>query len=605
MSSRLKLAGICFAAAFVLAACGGGGGSPLDTARSDLTQAQADLAAAQAAQAAAEARATAAEADKAAAETAQAAAEARATAAETAQAAAEARATAAETAQAAAEAAQRAAEAAQATAEAAQRAAAEGTEQARRDAEAAAEAQRMAEEARDAAQMRANDAETAKTDAENRATQAETDRMAAENRATQAEAERDAAQEALRQAEMKAQQAADEAMRKAAVAQAKKLHTGIYAPAADNTGTNVGDVHAAYNNADTPNSGDAADTFIMVTTGDGTAVNSQALSEDKDTMVAALHGWTGKRYTASGTDVAGTYEAYVYSHVGPAMEGDPFNEEYTLTDGETGDITALTGYTTGRVASPRFTQTAGTMTFDLAENLERLAIPGMYHGVSGTYYCTPTAISTDRDTCSATVAARGFTLGGGTWSFKPGTATAKVTSVPDASYASYGWWLHTAANGDLTASAFVDRKGAAEAASGITALSGSATYAGGAVGKYALTSSTGGTNEAGHFTADVELNANFNDDMISGTIDNFMDGDGNSKDWSVALKETAVGDDGAITASTTTWTIGGNAADADGSWTGSLQENGDDNVPGIATGTFYSTYGTDGKMVGAFGANKQ
>ena len=44
MSSRLKLAGICFAAAFVLAACGGGGGSPLDSARSDLQQVRDQLA---------------------------------------------------------------------------------------------------------------------------------------------------------------------------------------------------------------------------------------------------------------------------------------------------------------------------------------------------------------------------------------------------------------------------------------------------------------------------------------------------------------------------------------------------------------------------------
>ena len=53
MSSRLKLAGICFAAAFVLAACGGGG-SPLDAARAErdqlaeqLRQAREDLSTAQ------------------------------------------------------------------------------------------------------------------------------------------------------------------------------------------------------------------------------------------------------------------------------------------------------------------------------------------------------------------------------------------------------------------------------------------------------------------------------------------------------------------------------------------------------------------------------
>ena len=55
----------------------------------------------------------------------------------------------------------------------------------------------------------------------------------------------------------------------------------------------------------------------------------------------------------------------------------------------------------------------------------------------------------------------------------------------------------------------------------------------------------------------------------------------------------------------TKWTIDGTAGDAAGQWTGSLKDNGDDGVPKVATGTFYSTYGADGKMVGAFGANKQ
>ena len=57
----------------------------------------------------------------------------------------------------------------------------------------------------------------------------------------------------------------------------------------------------------------------------------------------------------------------------------------------------------------------------------------------------------------------------------------------------------------------------------------------------------------------------------------------------------------------TVWTIGGTAAEASGAWSGDLR-NEDNGVPQVATGTFYSTYGTDanaGKMVGAFGANKQ
>ena len=58
------------------------------------------------------------------------------------------------------------------------------------------------------------------------------------------------------------------------------------------------------------------------------------------------------------------------------------------------------------------------------------------------------------------VSSNAFTAGGGTWTFKPGTPTAKVMSVADAAYASYGWWIHKSADDKTyTASAFCrDRK---------------------------------------------------------------------------------------------------------------------------------------------------
>ena len=68
---------------------------------------------------------------------------------------------------------------------------------------------------------------------------------------------------------------------------------------------------------------------------------------------------------------------------------------------------------------------------------------------------------------------------------------------------------------------------------------------------------------------------------------------------------TILGDDGTGEAKMTKWTIDGTAAVAAGQWSGSLKDNGDDDVPRVATGTFYSTYGTAGKMGGAFGASKE
>ena len=119
-----------------------------------------------------------------------------------------------------------------------------------------------------------------------------------------------------------------------------------------------------------------------------------------------------------------------------------------------------------------------------------------------------------------------------------------------------------------TASVFAADKGTAQPAAGITVLMGTATYVGGAAGKYSLHSTTGGENDAGHFTADAELEANFTDDMITGTIDNFRGADGMPRNWSVELMEQGVGDTGQIlgddgsdggTPKMTKWTIDGTA----------------------------------------------
>ena len=181
-------------------------------------------------------------------------------------------------------------------------------------------------------------------------------------------------------------------------------------------------------------------------------------------------------------------------------------------------------------------------------------------------------------------------------------------SMPDAIYASYGWWIHKSEDGErFTASAFVDNKGDVPAAADLGTLQGTATYTGGVAGKYALSSSTGGTNDAGHFTARATLEADFSDNSITGTIDDFTGADGMSRDWSVELKEAAVEASGGIARADdndTAWTIGGEAAAASGEWSGTLYDNGDDGVPKVATGTFYTQYGTAGKMVGAFGVKK-
>ncbi|MDE3260492.1 MAG: hypothetical protein OYL41_00785 [Acidobacteriota bacterium] len=438
------------------------------------------------------------------------------------------------------------------------------------------------------------------------------------------------AQQAFEDAEDDAEEVAARAMR----ITASRLYAGI--GSAPLVGTGDGVRTAVYGAQDAPaTANQVVVTYDPDVTTAGSTDVTATLREDTKAMVADIAGWTGKRYThtvpSTVTDRAGdTFEAIVYSNIGDPEEGDKFGQigvatagtgyEYGLT--AQGETVAGFIWVAANVASSSFDHDAGNKEFKLPSNSVRVMISGSYHGVSGTYYCTPAASST----CAVQVAARGFTLGGtadadnafttggGTWAFKPSNPEARVMEAADTSYASYGWWLHKSANGrTFTASAFVDDKGTADLASGaiIDALSGSATYVGGAAGKYSLFSLTGGTNDAGHFTARATLEADFTNNTaataITGTIDNFIGADGESRNWTVELMGSRIANDGTFADADdgTQWTIDGQPARAGGEWSGSLREVGTDGVPAVATGTFHSVYALDGRMVGAFGANKQ
>ena len=416
-------------------------------------------------------------------------------------------------------------------------------------------------------------------------------------------------------------------------------NSGAQTSYSTNAGT-MGDLQVRFDvNGDGFNGGNPA-----ADDGFGDQSEDAFLSEDKDAEVAGLYGWEGKRYTTSEPIVIagnskpgtyrGTYEAMVWSKIGAPKEGKKFSTEYDSTMFTGGTLNqATTEGTAGRVASPRFDHKAGLKRFKLPENLIAVIIPGSYHGVAGTYSCTPGAGST----CAASFAGPGFNLGGVTaagafsadnaeWTFRPADANARVMSPGNTPYSSYGWWLHTAEDGRLTAAAFTavrttDGATGSERSAENTALRGripptlfgTATYVGGAAGQYALASPTGGTNDAGAFTARVTLKAAFNDGAlpftagsITGAIDAFRNADGEDLDWEVELKRTVMGD-GSINRARgdtgTVWTIGDTAAS--GHWDGSFYESGDDGVPKVATGRFRTEYGTDGIMVGAFGTDRQ
>ena len=238
------------------------------------------------------------------------------------------------------------------------------------------------------------------------------------------------------------------------------------------------------------------------------------------------------------------------------------------------------------------------------------SVMGTYNGAMGNYICNSGDGGAD---CTVNVNAMGaITAMSGVWVFVP--AAGATSDVPDADHLRYGFWLKktTDKDGAVTydeVETFTDSSVAASGA--LDAVSGMATYKGGAVGVYVhKTFKADGTSDAtsGHFTADASLMAYFggNDvavskqNTITGTIDNFELSGGEGNMWSVALESSAASTDG-----THAGTAKGGVGDGSFSSTfyGSVTADADGNVPqpGSIVGEFNAGF-LNGTVAGAFGA---
>ena len=169
------------------------------------------------------------------------------------------------------------------------------------------------------------------------------------------------------------------------------------------------------------------------------------------------------------------------------------------------------------------------------------AFPGTFAGVDGMFSC----VETSTGTCAArNDTVTGLVLNGGTWTF---TATNEndVATVSDGNYFTMGWWMNEplAANGAYTFGTFQTATNPTDGAVGDT-TSGTASYAGAATGLY---SSRGARNadtmRAGAFNADASLTANFDNNMLSGSIANFRDQNGAAiSGWVVSLDQALMAD---------------------------------------------------------------
>ena len=414
---------------------------------------------------------------------------------------------------------------------------------------------------------------------------------------------------------------ADKANRAAMAKTGKALHAALAGPATDNT---------ALDNLDSVPSIGSTGLSVDAAAGAGTLADDAAHAEvvlKAGDSAGALGSWNGTDYAHSaGTgDAKVTNEARVYTNKGPGKQVSFTVAGHTVATETAGED--FKGYVTldesadfVRIMGDAFTHSGiQNHSYD-ADNEVAFYTRGTYDGASGKYRCTGTCTSTNDGKGSPSAL-------GGIWHFKPDAGANAMVSQPDDTYLYYGWWVSKDSKGVPTAaSAFtgiVQPTTPLPAVTDGSSLTGSATYAGNAAGKFAMNNVLDGTGNGGHFTADAELNATFGTGVtagVTGTIDNFRLNDGSEDPgWSVALNDGGLGSAGAIDAPTgddalgTVWSINGNKAPASGTWSGQMYDempgnapSGDgSNIPTTVTGTFYSEFSTVGRMVGAFGASKE
>ncbi len=274
------------------------------------------------------------------------------------------------------------------------------------------------------------------------------------------------------------------------------------------------------------------------------------------------------------------------------------------------------------VKSSAFTAgTAAVLMFDRDDDAtanmdEAFTTAGTYNGAMGTYKCNGIAA------CTVTLDAMGaITAMTDGWIFTP--AMGATSDQPDYDYLHYGFWLQKTADADgaITYDEVETFAGSSlVAARDVRAVTGSATYEGGATGVYVHSevNSDGSrvATTAGQFSADASLTATFGQvpvsetdprgtiagnllDTLSGTIDNFALENNEANAWAVNLQGRIPDDD------TGTALGSANGGGAEGKFTATFHgPAGVDTKPSSVVGEFDANF-SNGSVAGAFGARKQ
>ena len=236
-------------------------------------------------------------------------------------------------------------------------------------------------------------------------------------------------------------------------------------------------------------------------------------------------------------------------------------------------------------------------------------VSGSYKGATGDFVCA--------NSCMSQRTKDGIKLTGSGWSFS--LDRGQKYKLEDPIYAHFGWWINEAATSAPKVGAwygtdpnglgaFTDTNLTGITAEQITAATGSATYTGDAVGQAVFyDATTDDENIGGAFTATATLTADFGTDMLGGEIAGFKVG-GVDTDWKVELeKESFATQLGVLTGddTNTKWTAGGTAADSAGEWSAYFYDKPEEqHQPKGVAGGFLAEHGDEGRMIGAFGAER-
>ena len=401
---------------------------------------------------------------------------------------------------------------------------------------AAEEAQRKAEEAR-------REAELEQARAEARAEEARRQRQAAEQQ-RQAEEEARQAEEEARQA---AEAAAEEAQRRLTEAEQAELRAR-----ASSFGTvlDLGDGGTA----------EQGPVTVSWPRGSSLTFRPQGTLTPGSTAPSVPGGWRSAGFTGqTGTAAALTDEtAYLYTNI-QAPSNRAFWKRYGLS---IADISTITGHASlakgGSATAKTVTQTDTSDPPVRTTDVTELTVSGSFDGAGGSFTCATACgatnvgggdLATSAEINTHIAAHVTFSQGQpifatpGNWTFKPGNIASGVPLDQDDAYLYFGIWssIPDSISGTTYNFRYVAGGGAASGGglANFDDLTGSATFRGGAVGKYVTQGQVGGQNaKIGTFTATATLNADFGADnagTLSGSITDFQEGGSPLTGWRVTL----------------------------------------------------------------------